>query len=276
MRERHPPGHRRGPSGDTPARRPDFQKPEAPSERMEDLKVIGPRAVEALFRFAPDRALRFFYTEETARMAGPFCSQLARMRKPYRQVSLEEMAKISGTPLHQGMVAIAQPKPEKRLDARALEALRKKGGVHFVLDGVGNPHNLGAIARSLAFFGFKTLILTDHPDQAGLSSAAFRVAEGGLDALEVYRAPGFWSLMAEHGDRFRRVGTALSEKGVGLDALQKGREATLVILGNEERGLPRKSLDQCSEILTLPGSGIIQSLNVAQTAAILAYGLKRA
>lgn len=274
MNEKRPLRPRPFPQRDASLQKPSgTQRPQV-SERIEDLKVIGPRAVEALFRYAPDRVLRLFYTEETARAAGNFCSQLARARKPYRQVSEDELVRISGTPLHQGLVAIAQPKPEKRLDGKALEALRKRGGIHFVLDGVGNPHNLGAIARSLAFFGFKTLILTDHPDQAGLSSAAFRVAEGGLDAIEVYRAEGFWSLMASEGEKFRRIGTALSAEGIGLEALGKGREPTFLILGNEERGLSKKALDQCTDILTLPGAGIVQSLNVAQTAAILAYALK--
>jgi TrmH RNA methyltransferase len=227
-----------------------------------------------LFRWAPERPQRLFYTEATARLAGPLCRVLAQNKKPYRLVSDEEMAKVAGTPLHQGMVAIARPKPEMRLDARALDDLKAQGGVHFVLDGIGNPHNLGAIARSLAFFGFKNLILTDHPDQAGLSSAAFRVAEGGLDALKVYRAPGFWPFMARQGSGVRLIGTALTREGFGLEALEKSRDLTFMVLGNEERGLSSQAINQCSTVLRLEGAGVIQSLNVAQTAAILAYGLK--
>lgn len=248
--------------------------PEVEAAPLEELRVIGPRAVEALFRFAPERVLRFFYTEAMARQAGPLCRGLAQAKKPYRLVSEEEMGCIAGTPLHQGMVAVARPKPELLLDARTLSVLQREGGLHFVLDGIGNPHNLGAIARSLAYFGYKTLVLTGHPDQAGLSSAAFRVAEGGLDALEVYRAPDFWTLMAESGEGFKRIGTALSGKSRPLEAFKGQKEPGFIILGNEERGLSAKALAQCSDVLMLPGSGVIQSLNVAQTAAILAYGLK--
>lgn len=243
-------------------------------ELGEELRIIGPRAVASLFEYAPERVLRLFYGEYLVKQAGEFCSLLARQKKPYRQVSEEELTRIAGTPLHQGMVAISKPKPERELHLEALEKLGKQSNIHFVLDGVGNPHNLGAIARSLAFFGFKAIVLTDHPHQAGLSSAAYRVAEGALEVLEVYRARNFWQMMAQSSRQFRLVGTALTESSIGLEAIRQDKRPTFVVLGNEERGLSPQALRQCTDVLFLKGSGLVQSLNVAQTVAILAYELK--
>src|SRR5262249_49922314 len=57
-----------------------------------------------------------------------------------------------------------------------------------ILDGVSNPHNLGAIARTAAFFGLPRMVLSDHPAQALPSDASYRVSEGGLEHLELHRA----------------------------------------------------------------------------------------
>jgi RNA methyltransferase, TrmH family len=61
-----------------------------------------------------------------------------------------------------------------------------------------------------------------------------------------------------------------------MAALSPGKRPIALILGNEERGLPRATLDACDEIVTIPGSGLIQSLNVASTAAILLHALSAA
>ena len=66
---------------------------------------------------------------------------------------------------------------------------RADGKPLLILDGIGNPHNLGAIARTAAFFGIERIVLADRPDQALPSDASYRVAEGGLEHLTLYRAP---------------------------------------------------------------------------------------
>ncbi len=90
---------------------------------------------------------------------------LARARKPYRQVDKAELTRVAGTPLHGGLVAIAGPQPLAEFDeTRSVWA--KNGKPLLVLDGIGNPHNLGAIARSAAFFGLERMVLADRPEQA--------------------------------------------------------------------------------------------------------------
>ena len=239
------------------------------------LRVAGLAAVDALFRQAPDRLMRLFYEERRARDIGRICSYMAEQHRPYRLVDAPELSRIAGTNVHGGVVAVAEPQPEYALTVAAARQWAGQGQSLFVLDGIGNPHNLGAIARSLAFFGWGRLVLTDHPLQAGLSDAAYRIAEGGLDYLKLYRARDLAALLKQIRTDYRVVGTALGEAGLSLPEIQQenSRRPCLVILGNEEEGLPKSTLDACDRILTLKGAGEIQSLNVSATAAILAHAL---
>ena len=242
--------------------------------RTPEIRIAGNQAVRAVFRQDPARVLCLFYTESRAHELGEPCQALAQRRLPYRMVPESELERIYGSPHHGGVVAITKPKTELSLTPKALAHLKTLAPVHFVLDGIGNPHNIGAIARSLAFFGFKSLILSEDPRQAGLSDAAFRVAEGGLEVLEIYRAKGLQDWIAQTRPYFRITGTALSAQGQSLESFTQGSTPRLILLGNEEVGLSPQRLQQCDDLLMIPGSGALQSLNVAQTAAILGYAFQ--
>jgi len=141
------------------------------------------------------------------------------------------------------------------------------------LDGIGNPHNLGAIVRTAAFFGLDRLIVSDHPAQAGPSDAAHRVAEGGLEFVQIYRAAGLPDVLRRLKPAYRVIGAALGT-GRPVEQIRIDRPI-LLVLGNEEAGLDAASMAACDEIVTLPGSGWVQSLNVAATAAILIHYFTR-
>ncbi|WP_348758994.1 TrmH family RNA methyltransferase [Candidatus Methylocalor cossyra] len=242
-----------------------------PAGRLD--RIAGLPAVEALFQRRPERVLRLFYEDGLVPKVGGFCAQLARWHRPYRRVDAEALARIAGTVLHGGIVAVAEARPVPPFDPAEAASWAAAGQSLFVLDGVGNPHNLGAIARTLAFLGYRYLVISDHPAQAGLSDAAYRVAEGGLEYLTLRRAAPLAPALKKIADQYRVVGTAL-RRGVPLAALGADPRPVAVVLGNEEQGLPRATLDACEAVVTLPGSGTVQSLNVAATAAILAYAFR--
>ena len=238
------------------------------------LRVAGLSAVQALFRRSPERVVRLFYEERRVPDVGHFCARLAETRRPYRKVPTEELVRIAGTVLHGGVVAVAEPPPVQLLTAPEARRLAQDKQPLFILDGIGNPHNLGAIARTLAFFGFQHLALTDHPRQAGLSDAAYRTAEGGLDCLTLYRIQALPALLQALKPLYRVVGTALSERGRTLEQLRADERPVAVILGNEEAGLSAATLAACDFVVRLPGAGWVQSLNVAATAAIIAHAVR--
>jgi TrmH RNA methyltransferase len=248
------------------------QSPPETAEFHEKLaKIAGLQAVSALFRRDPHRVIRLYFDEKMKKTVGNFCAQMAKMQRPYRLVEDSELQKISGTILHGGVVAAAVPRVVPDFDIGLAPSWAQAGQPLVILDGVGNPHNLGAIARTTAYFGLKYLLISDHPAQAGLSDAAHRVAEGGLEHLEVYRAVGCAKVCRGLQEHYRVVGTSLGGRSVELDMLPADPRPLALVLGNEEHGLPDETLNFCEAALRIQGSGQVQSLNVSATAAILIH-----
>jgi RNA methyltransferase, TrmH family len=240
-RSAHPRANRPGP----PSARAAASPPRDADEPRKLFRVAGLSAVSALFAHDPARVERLFFDERLKPAVGAFCKTMAAARKPYRMVEGEELAKVAGTVLHGGVVALMAPRAVPAFDG---DAARRWSEPLLILDGVGNPHNLGAILRTAAFFGLPRVLLSDHPGQALPSEAAYR------------------------------VGTALDPKRPtidvsGLSASDRDRRPLAVVLGNEEDGAPPATLAACEALLTIPGGGRVQSLNVAATAAILIHAL---
>ena len=236
------------------------------------VRVAGLPAVAALFTAAPERIERLFFDARARSKVNSFCAALARVRKPYRLVETDELDRVAGTVLHGGIVAIAQAQPVHALDPEAAQGWARDGQPLLILDGVSNPHNLGAIARTAAFFGLPRMVLSDHPAQASPSDASYRVAEGGLDHLALYRTARLVDTLKRLKTAYRIVAAAPGRHRAPSD-LRKGDKPYALVLGNEEDGLPKATLSACDEIVAIPGAGRIESLNVSASAAILIYVL---
>ncbi|MBM3549063.1 MAG: RNA methyltransferase [Alphaproteobacteria bacterium] len=252
--------------------RPQSQ-PKAPRERKDLSRVGGLPAVRALFATAPERIERLFFLKEMRGEVDDLCRVLAQARKPYREVGAEELAKVAGSILHGGVVAIALQRPTSTFDAAQAREVAQAIPLLLCLDGVANPHNLGAIIRTAAFFGLDRIVLSDHPGQAGPSDAAHRVAEGGMEHVSLSRAQFFPQALKQLKPTYRVIGTAL-DRGRPLDELKPEGPVALV-LGNEEFGMSPQALAACDDVVRIEGSGRIQSLNVAATAAILIHALAK-
>lgn len=231
----------------------------------------GPAAVAALFAHRPQDVMRLFHTPERRREAGPHCAIMARQRRPYREVTGADLARVAATQHHGGLVALALPRPVPALDPRNLPTAMAASRVTPVLDGIGNPHNLGAIARSAAFFGCRALVLSGDPRQAGLSDAAFRTSEGGLEALDVFRAEDLPHTLRGLAPRILTV-AAVARGGVPPGQIPRDTAIALV-LGNEEDGVTAATLGACALRVTLPPAGPVESLNVSVAAAVLIHAL---
>src|SRR5215471_5303520 len=120
-------------------------QPVRPPHERELLRICGLAAVQALFDRDPGRVERLFFEPVLRSALDANCQVLARSHKPYRQVDSAELTRVAGTVLHGGAVAIARPPPLVDLDPDALQGWAQDGKPLLILDGIGNPHNLGAI-----------------------------------------------------------------------------------------------------------------------------------
>jgi len=244
---------------------------------MNSDTICGLSAVTALFARRKGEVLRLFYTEAMRQEAGPWCQFMAKQRLPYRMVPPDELARVAGTAHHGGIVAVAKPRVPEILRADALpEAIRPRrpSDLLILLDGIGNPHNLGAIARSAAFFGALGLVFHETPQSALPSDAAYRTAEGGMEQLLLWRTRDLPRIIEALSPHWRCVATTLDAQSQTLDALPRDRPVALV-LGNEERGVSEMVMRACRRHVRIVGGGGLQSLNVAQSAAVFLYELTR-
>jgi RNA methyltransferase, TrmH family len=237
-----------------------------------ELKICGLPAVRARFARDAGSIQRLYFDYATGRKIGVICKALATARKVYRCVEPAELEKIAGTVHHGGIVAVV-PTPSLRAPLPAdLSEWAARRAPLLLLDRIGNAHNLGAIARTAGFFGVPRLVVPLHDEAALPGEAAHRVAEGGLEAVEILRAPDLAKFAAQLAAAGYDVIGAATRGGRPEAAARQPRPVALV-LGNEERGLSPEVAAACTRLVTIPGSGAVESLNVSVAAAVLMWEL---
>ena len=243
--------------------------------RHDELRLCGLAAVKARFARDPGSIKRLFFDHATGQRVGPICKALAQQKKIYRQVESDELEKISGSIHHGGIVAVVYAPPLRVTTAAEVTQWAKRGEAVLVLDRIGNAHNLGAIARTAAFFGVARIVIPDHASAARPSDSAHRVAEGGFEHVEVWQAKELVALAHELGAAGYDVVGAATRGGRADAPREKGRERKplALFLGNEEQGLAPDVAAACARLVTIPGSGKVESLNVSVAAAVLLWEL---
>jgi len=255
-----------------------------------ELAVCGFNAVAALGELHPDTINRLFLRQDRFLLFTKVCKNLADRKRPYKICEEEELERICKSPHHQGTVAMIGKPELPPLSREELDAWAREGKTGLFLYSVGNDHNLGAIVRSAAFFGIDYVIISDTDEAAQLTTSAYRVAEGGMEHVlfrKVQNAPAFLKsalkavavIGADHRARRRLkdLGALIREKAEGLAKKglpeSGGRPGILLVLGNEETGLPPAIKENCSALVRIPGTGNIESLNVSQAAALFLHEL---
>jgi len=239
-----------------------------------EIAICGLAAVRARFRRDSSSIVRLFFDGPTSKRVGLMCRALARSRRIYRCVEPAELAKIADSMHHGGIVAIVEEPPPRPVATSDPAAWARRLEDVVVLDRVGNAHNLGAIARTAAYLGVPRIVIAGDPASARPGAAAYRVAEGGMDAIEVRSSsdiPGFLRSLAAAG--FDVVGAA-TRGGSDAPHSVPGTPWALV-LGNEEHGLAPDVESACTRLATIHGGGRVESLNVSAAAAILMHALGR-
>lgn len=231
----------------------------------QELRYYGLNAVQAVFAQRPEAIRKLYLSEARIPQLQPLLSWCVKNRIGYRVVEEADLGKLAASSHHEGVVAdVLRVEP---LDLSAwLRTLPQGPVLALWLDGVGNPHNFGAILRSAAHFGVAA-ILQPQDSTLAVSGAAARVAEGGAEKVPLVRLPDRGSALAAlHAAGFALAATVVrGGKDVFSTALPK---RLVYVLGAEGEGMDESLAAACDLRLSIPGTGAVESLNVAAATAV--------
>jgi 23S rRNA (guanosine2251-2'-O)-methyltransferase len=194
---------------------------------------------------------------------------------PVRFEDRAQLDRLAGSAQHQGVVAMTAAKPAVDLeDLIARGAARESGkGFLVLLDGVEDPHNLGAIVRTALAAGADGVVIPERR-AAGLTETVARVSAGALAhvpvarvknlarAMEELKAAGYWLVgLDEHAEK--------NYTGVDFTG------PIGIVLGSEGEGLHELTRKRCDFLVSIPTSGPVRSLNVSVAAGVVLFEVVR-
>lgn len=190
---------------------------------------------------------------------------------PVRYVNRDQLDELTAGANHQGVAASARVPGAQ--DEKALEALLAGLEVPpflLILDGVQDPHNLGACLRSADAAGIQAVI-APKDRSVGLTPTACKVASGAAETVPFIQvtnlARTLKGLQSEHG--IWLVGTAGEAETALFAADLKGPLG--IVMGGEEKGMRRLTREACDLLVKLPMAGTVESLNVSVAAGICLF-----
>ncbi len=194
---------------------------------------------------------------------------------PVRQRRKQDLERLAGMPHHQGAVLSVEPFPYTAFED-LLDTWRSSGqpGLVLLLDGITDPHNLGAILRNADAAGCQGVILPKDRS-CGVTAVVDRASAGAVEHLAICQVTNL-------GRTIRQ----LQEAGFWVYGLAAGEQATplfnsdlaghvALIIGSEGEGLRQKTREHCDGLLEIPMRGGVASLNASAASAIALFEVVR-
>lgn len=239
-------------------------------------QVEGRQAVRELLRADRRRVTALLLAEgmDDAPILDEIESLAARRRVRVQRVSRRRLDAAARTDGAQGVVALARPVRETALEELASSGPDGRPPFLLVVDGITDPHNLGAVLRSAECAGVTGVVLPRHRS-THLSPTVAKVAAGAVEYLPMALVAGVPSAL--------RTLTGLGVWSVGLDAdaprsvyeLPFGDQPVALVLGSEGTGLAALTRKRCDVLGSIPHYGALSSLNAATAGAIACFEVAR-
>jgi len=203
---------------------------------------------------------------------GPRLQQIVDLARrasvPVRFEERSGLDRLAGSPAHQGVVAMGASKRYAELDEVAPAAQ-----LLVVLDGVEDPHNLGAVVRTAHAAGAGGIVIPERR-AAGLTDVVAKAAAGALEYLPVVRAVNINRTLEELKDLGYWI-YGLDERGRADYDRTEYNVPTVLVFGGEGKGLHELVRKHCDVLVRIPLEGHIPSLNVSVAAGIVLFECKR-
>lgn len=241
--------------------------------RYEELTIEGRNAVTEAFR-AGKTIDRLFVLE--GNREGAMSTLLKEAKKQNTIVSFvkkEQLDRLSATGKHQGVIAYAAAYEYAEVP-ELLAAARQKGEAPFLilLDGIEDPHNLGAIIRTANLAGAHGVIIPKRR-AAGLTATVAKTSAGALNYTPVAKVTNLVQTMEE----LKKEGLWFACAAMDGEVMYRQNLTGPIglVIGNEGEGVSRLVREKCDFITSIPMKGEIDSLNASVAAGVLAYEIVR-
>jgi len=208
--------------------------------------------------------------------AGPRLQEVIELCRergiPVRFEPRAQLDRAAGSAAHQGVVAFGAAERYA-----SLEQTTSGRGLHVVLDGIEDPHNLGAIVRTAQAAGAAAVVIPERR-AAGLTETVVRTAAGALAYLPVVRVTNISRALEELKERGYWI-YGLDERGEQPYDRVEFNAPTAIVLGSEGRGLHQTVARHCDGLVSIPmaagPAGGVASLNVSVAAGVVLFEWRR-
>ena len=190
-----------------------------------------------------------------------------------RFVKKERLDQLSETHQHQGVIAVAAAYSYSTVeDILAIAREKNEEPFIFLLDGIEDPHNLGAIIRTANLAGAHGVIIPKHR-AVGLTGVVAKTSAGALNYTPVAKVANLGQTI----DQLKKEGLGFVCGHMGGDVMYRLnlKGPIGLVVGNEGEGVSRLVREKCDYIASIPMKGDIDSLNASVAAGILAYEIVR-
>ncbi len=215
---------------------------------------------------AGKRSLEKIYALPGLSIDGEMGARINDLGLTVLRVSGNEIASVAASPHHQGIAARVGPFPYTELNDLISRSTLEAGPV-LILDGIQDPANLGSILRSAECLGAAGIILTTDRS-ASITPAVEKAAAGASAHVSVARVVNLVRALEELKEAGYWIHAADSRGRDCIYSVDLGGKIALVV-GSEGKGIRRLVREKSDRVIAVPMTGKIDSLNVAQTTAIL-------
>lgn len=238
--------------------------------KSDNYLIYGIHAVQAVLVRAPERVLNIAIAQDKHdERLGPLLHEIERHGIAVQRVNAKQLDKQLGEVNHQGVMAqVRSPRIGNEQDLLQ-DLTRVTEPLLLVLDGVQDPHNLGACLRSADAAGAHGVVVP-RDRACGLTATVSKVASGAAEVLPFYQVTNLARTLRElQGEQIHCVGLAGEATATLYECDLRGGLA--LVLGTEGTGLRRLTRETCDVLAKLPMHGSVESLNVSVTAGIALF-----
>lgn len=212
--------------------------------------------------------MRVYLTAARRRECAALLEWCAREHRGFQIVAEDNLERLTRSLHHEGIAVLARTPPRGGLvDLLAGIEGGAISGPLLYLDGVGNPHNLGSILRTAAHFGAGA-VLGRKGDLPPLSAAVARVAEGAAECVPLFECADPVADLRELRRAGHQIVATAGDGGESLFAVPIAPRV-VVMLGNEGAGVSRPLRALADAVVRIPGTGAVESLNVAVACGVV-------